>query len=102
MAGAYQTWSGVISGVSLMGMTAVPGKHPAHGKTVCGKGLNTIRNTSGQCPARSVVSMVSGPGRVHERMMDGNSACIGKTLWSINRGDLVCIVSATCLYRGVP
>ena len=40
--------------------------------------LNTIRNTSGQCPAQSVVSMVSGPGRVHERMTDGNSACIGE------------------------
>ena len=80
VASTYQTWSGVVPGVSLLSMSAVRGNYPAHGKMVCGKILNTIRNTSGQCPARSVVGMVSVTGRIHERMTDGNSVSAGNIL----------------------
>ena len=102
IAGACQAWNGVVSNASLVSMTTVPGKHPAHGKTVCGKSLNTIRNTSGQCPARSVVGMVGMTVRAFERMTNGNSVYTGNVLWCMSRGGFACIGSAACRYAGKP
>ncbi len=58
MADAYQTWSGVVSGVSLVGMTAASSKHSACRKMVCEERLNTMRKPCSQYLTQDKVSMM--------------------------------------------
>lgn len=88
--------------MSLVGMTEAPGKHPAHGKTVCGEHKNIMRKPFGLYPAHNMVGMMHMTVRASERRAGGNAVYIGKTLWSIRRGGLACIVSAACRYEEEP
>ena len=75
---AYRLWSEVVYGVSLVGMTTVPGKYPTQGK----------------------IGITHMTARTSEGRAEGNATCIGKTLRSVRRGRFACIVFAACRYVG--
>lgn len=83
-------------------MTTTPGNCPAHGKSVCGESLSAMQKPFDLYPTQSVVGMMHMTARASERRAGGNAVCIGKTLWSVRRGRLACIVSAACRYGGEP
>ena len=53
---AYRLWSEVVYGVSLVGMTTVPGKYPTQGK----------------------IGITHMTARTSEGRAEGNATCIGK------------------------
>ena len=64
---AYRLWSEVVYGVSLVGMTTVPGKYPAHGKTVCGECLNAMRKPCSQYLTQGKIGITRMTARASER-----------------------------------
>ena len=64
--GAYRLWSGVVSGVSLVGMTAASSKHSACRKMVCEERLNTMRKPCSQYLTQGKVSMTHMTARAPE------------------------------------
>ena len=67
VAGAYRLWSGVVSGMSLVGILTAPDKHPAHEETVCGKCLNAMRKPCSQYPTQGKVGITRMTVRASER-----------------------------------
>ncbi len=66
MAGAYQTWSGVVSGVLPAGMTATSSRHPAYRKMVREEHMNSMRKPCSQYLTQGKVSMVRMTARASE------------------------------------
>lgn len=78
VADAYQTWSGVVSGVSLVGMAAVSSKYPIYRKMVCDNRPNTMRKPCSQYPAHIMVNMTHMTARAPKRRTGGNVYVSGK------------------------
>ena len=99
---AYLVGSKIVSGVSLIGMTAVQGTHLTHGKAICGECLDSMWKPSDLYLAHSMIGMVSVTAWTSGRLAGGDSACMGRTLRSVCRSWLVCIASVACRYEGKP
>ena len=65
--GEYRLWSGVVSGVSLVGMTTAQSKHPAYKETVCGECLNAMRKPCSQYLTQGKVGITRMTARASER-----------------------------------
>ncbi len=100
--GAYLACNGIVSDASLIDMRVTQGKHPAHGKTVCGESLGVMWKPSDLYLAHRIASMVSVTAWASECRADRDSARIGRPLRSVRRSWSACIVLAACRYEGKP